>query len=57
MAKKGDTAKFQTIGGATVMFEYENSIRGRMTCNGCKSEDGWAEVGEANKHAAECRAL
>lgn len=56
MAEKGDTARFRTIGGSTVTFVYENGLRGRMVCGGCKAE-GRAEVGEANKHAAMCRAM
>ena len=57
MAKEGTVANFGTLGGSTVRFVYEGGPYdyGRMTCGGCHVDER-AKVGEANDHAAQCRA-
>lgn len=59
MAKRGETVTFGTVGGNTVTFVYKDGFSGNygeMTCNGCKTRDNHAQVSEANKHSAQCRA-
>lgn len=57
MADEGTTATFRTIGGNTVTFVHEGyADYGLMKCNGCHVTKR-VLVGDANDHAAGCRAL
>lgn len=57
MADAGQTAAFRTAGGNRVEFVHEGGPYGygTWTCNGCHINDR-TKVGEANGHAAQCRA-
>lgn len=57
MAEEGAVANFGTLGGNTVRFVHEGGPYdyGRWTCGGCHVSER-TEVGEANEHAAQCRA-